>query len=190
MAGGTALVAALEWLAGTPWSIALHESQYVWPFTETLHVLTLALFAGSTILLDLRLLGAAFTGVPVSALTGRLLPWTRFGFAIMVITGVLLFGATPLTYYHSIFFRIKLVLLVVAGVNVFVFHARTQRDVAAWDVGARPSRMARVAATVSLLAWAGVIVSGRLIAYNWFDCDLHAQPAFINWAQDCPAVPR
>ena len=178
----------LAWLGGTPWSVALHESQYVWPFTESLHVLTIALFAGSTIMLDLRLLGLAFTALPVTALTGKLLPWTRASFAVMVVTGVLLFYATPLTYWHSVFFRIKTLLLVVAGVNVFVFHARTLHGVEAWAGAARLPRGARVAATVSLLSWAGVIVSGRLIAYNWFDCDLHEQPAFINWAAGCPVV--
>ena len=178
----------LAWLAETPWSIALHESQYVWPFAESLHVLTLALFAGTTIMLDLRLLGAGFTRVPVTALTNKLLPWTRFAFAMMVMTGVLLFYATPLTYYHSIFFRIKALLLVVAGVNVFVFHTRSLHGVERWTSAARPPRAARVAATVSLLAWAGVIVSGRLIAYNWFDCELHAQPALVSWMESCPAV--
>jgi hypothetical protein len=89
------LLSALEWLAGTRWSVALHESLYVWPFLESAHVLCLALFVGTAVMLDLRLLGVAMTHVPVSAFTGRLLPWTRFGFAIMVTTGVLLCTATP-----------------------------------------------------------------------------------------------
>ena len=183
------LVAWLTWLGETPWSIALHESQYAWPFTESLHVLTLTVFAGTAAVLDLRLLGLALTAVPVTALTARLLPWTRFGFFIMVVTGVMLFYATPLTYYYSIFFRIKLILLGLAGVNVFVFHSRTHRTAAQWDAIPRLPRAARVAAAVSLMAWAGVIVSGRLIAYNWFECDLQPQPAFINWAASCPATP-
>lgn len=184
------LVAWLTWLGETPWSIALHESQYAWPFTESLHVLTLTVFAGTAAVLDLRLLGLALTAVPVTALTARLLPWTRFGFFIMVVTGVMLFYATPLTYYHSIFFRIKLILLVIAGVNVFVFHARTHRTAAQWDTITRLPRAARVAAAVSLMAWAGVIVSGRLIAYNWFECDLQPQSAFVNWAASCPDTTR
>ena len=180
----------LTWLGETPWSIALHESQYVWPFTESLHVLTLTIFAGTAAVLDLRLLGLALTGVPVTALTARLLPWTRVGFFIMVVTGMMLFYATPLTYYHSIFFRIKLILLAMAGINVFVFHARTHKSAMHWDGQLLLPRAARVAAAVSLFAWAGVIVSGRLIAYNWFDCDLQPQPAFINWAASCPDTPR
>ena len=178
-------MAALQWLAETPWSIALHESQYMWPFTETLHVLTLSLFVGSTIMLDLRLLGVGFRTVPVTEFLSRLLPWTRRGFAVMVITGAMLFYATPVGYYHSIFFRIKVLLLIAAGINVFVFHARTQRSVSAWDVNATPPRAVRVAAVVSLVAWAGVVISGRLIAYNWFSCDMQPQSDFVNWAAGC-----
>lgn len=179
------LVSALEWLAATPWSIALHESQYVWPFTESLHVLTLTLFVGSTIALDLRLLGVAYARVPVSEFTDRLLPWTRAGFAVMVTSGVMLFYATPVTYYQSIFFRIKVLLLIAAGINVFVFHTRTQRTLSAYDHDTALPRAARVAAVVSLVAWAGIVISGRLIAYNWFSCDIQPQSAFINWASSC-----
>ena len=67
------IVSFLEWLAQTQWSIALHESQYVWPFTESLHVLTLALFVGTAIVLDLRLLRVGYTPVPASEVVGRLL---------------------------------------------------------------------------------------------------------------------
>src|SRR6185503_11879725 len=112
------MLAALTWLGNTPWSIALHESLYVWPFTESLHVLTLALFVGTAVMLDLRLLGVAFAGINVSELTTRLLPWTRAAFVVMVTTGLMLFYATPISYYQSLFFRVKVLLLIVAGINV------------------------------------------------------------------------
>ena len=54
----------LTWLAATPWSVQLLESQYAWPFIESTHVLTLALFAGTAAINDLRLLGVGFTAVP------------------------------------------------------------------------------------------------------------------------------
>lgn len=175
----------MQWLADTPWSIALHESLYVWPLVESTHVLTLTLFVGTAVILDLRLLGLVLPQVPASEFTSRLLPWTRAAFAIMTLTGVLLFYATPVTYYQSLFFRIKVLLLLVAGVNVWYFHGRTERGIAGWDLAARPPRAARVAAIVSLVAWAGVVVAGRLVAYNWFACDLQPQPAFVNWASSC-----
>src|SRR6185436_5085656 len=136
-------------------------------------------------MLDLRLLGVGFTGINVSELTTRLLPWTRAGFAVMVTTGLLLFYATPVTYYQSLFFRIKVVLLIAAGINVFVFHTRTSRTMSTWDAAAKPPRAVRIAAMVSLIAWTGVVVSGRLVAYNWFSCDIQPQPAWVNKLSGC-----
>ena len=173
------------WMANTPWSIALKESLYVWPFVESTHVLALGLFAGTAVMLDLRLLGLALNRVPASALTGRLLPWTRAGFAVMATTGLLLFYATPVRYYHNVFFRLKVIVLIVAGINVFLFHSRVHRRVASWDLDPVAPRAARTAAIVSLVAWAVVVIAGRMIAYNWFDCDIQPQPAFINWAASC-----
>lgn len=46
-------------------------------------------------MMDLRLLGVAFKSVPVSEFTSLMLSWTRGAFAVMVITGVLLFYSNP-----------------------------------------------------------------------------------------------
>jgi hypothetical protein len=160
------ILTVLEWLAATRWSVALHESAFVWPLIESVHVLCLALFVGTAAMLDLRLLGVSMTHIPASAFTRRLLPWTRRGFVIMVVTGVLLFTATPVAYYNSLFFRIKLTVLAVAGFNVWFFHARTRRRIADWDSAVMPPTAARVAAIVSLGAWTGVVIAGRLVAYE------------------------
>ncbi|MCI0437439.1 MAG: hypothetical protein L0271_27970 [Gemmatimonadetes bacterium] len=178
----------LEWLESTPWSIALLESLYVWPLIESTHVLTLAMFVGTAIMNDLRLLGFTLKQVPVADVTGRLLRWTRGSFAVMVVTGLLIFYSNPVRYYHNIFFRLKIILLVIAGVNIWLFHGRIHTRVIEWQNDAVPPRAARVAGAVSLVAWGAIIVAGRFIAYNWFDCDIQPQPAFIKWAADCAAV--
>jgi hypothetical protein len=179
------LLGFCEWLAATRGSIALHESLYMYPLLESAHVLTLMLFVGSTVMLDLRLLGLTLRAVPVTEVLARLLPWIKLGFAVMVVTGVLLFYAIPVRTYQSIFFRIKVVMLLAAGLNVFLFNRRVRRTVGEWDVARVPPRGARVAAALSLALWAGIIVAGRMIAYNWFDCDLQPQPALVNWAAGC-----
>ena len=61
--------------------------------------------------------------MPVSDVIGALLPWTKAGFAVMVITGLLLFYAIPVRTYQSIFFRAKVVMLILAGLNVWLFHS-------------------------------------------------------------------
>lgn len=175
----------LEWLGSTPWSVRLLESYYVWPWIESTHVLTLALFVGTAMMMDLRLIGVGFRGVPASAFIERLLPWTRLGFAVMIVTGLLLFYSAPIRYYYNLFFRIKLVLLVIAGLNVAFFHFRTRKGLDEWDLLASPPRAVRMAGLVSLLVWSGIVVSGRLIAYNWFECEIQPQPDWVNWAAGC-----
>lgn len=178
----------LEWLGGTAWSVSLLESLYVWPLLESTHVLSITLFVGTTVMMDLRLLGVAFRSVPVTEFTRRLLPWTRAGFVIMVATGLLIFYSNPVRYYHNIFFRLKMLVLLAAGLNVWWFHARTHPEVDGWDAHAVPPRAARIAGLVSLIGWACIVVAGRMIAYNWFDCDIQPQSAFVNWAAGCAAI--
>src|SRR5438093_12497215 len=94
-----------QWLAETRGSIALHESLYMYPLVESVHVLTLTLFVGMSVMLDLRLLGRALRRVPVSEVTARLLPWTTAGFVVMIMSGTLLFYAIPVRSYQNVFFR-------------------------------------------------------------------------------------
>jgi len=184
------LLHVVEWLSGTSWSIALHESLHLYPLIESTHVLTLTVFVGLTVMLDLRLLGLAMKQVPASDVIARLVPWAKVGFVIMAITGLLLFYAIPVRTYQSIFFRAKVAMLILAGLNVWLFHSRVEQRVADWDVTPSPPVAARVAAIVSLILWAGIVVAGRMIAYNWFDCDIQPQPDFINWAAGCVVPPR
>ena len=173
-----------EWLAETAWSIALVESLYAYPLIESTHVVTLLLFAGPVMMVDLRLLGFAFRDVPVSEMNARLLPWIVAGAVIMIVTGVLLFYAIPVRTYQSVWFRIKVVFLVAAAINVWVFHKRVQRDRERWDRDPKPPLGARVCAAASLVLWSGIIVFGRMIAYNWFDC-YRPQSDFVYWLAGC-----
>jgi hypothetical protein len=179
------MLSYLQWLYDSTGSTALRESLYMYPLVESTHVLTLGLFVGLTVMWDLRLLGLAFTAVPVSDMARRILPWSRIGFVCMIVTGLLLFYAIPVRNYQNIFFRAKLIMLVLALLNIWFFHSRTERSIGSWDHAARPPRAARRAAIVSIALWFLIVVSGRMIAYNWFDCDIQPQPAFINWAAGC-----
>jgi hypothetical protein len=158
-----------QWMADTPWSIALHESAWVYPIVESVHVLALCLFLGMAVMLDLRLLGVTMRCAPVSDVVGRLLPWTAAGFVLMVVSGALLFYAIPVRTFQNIFFRIKVAMLILSGLNVWVFHSGVYTRMAEWDLDPVPPRRARVAAGLSLALWAGIVVAGRMIAYNWFD---------------------
>jgi hypothetical protein len=178
-----------QWLGTTSGSIALRESVYTYPMVESIHVLTLCLFVGLAAILDLRLIGITLKRVPVSEVARRLLPWMAAGFTVMVLTGSLLFYATPIRSYHSVWFRVKMIMLVLAGLNAWAFHARVWRSVATWDLDPVTPKAARVAGAASLVLWACIIVTGRMIAYNWFDCDKQ-QPPLVVWAAGCDAYPK
>ncbi len=177
-----------EWLDTHAWSTALHESLFLYPWIESTHVLSLMLFVGTIFIVDFRLLGIAFRDVPVSQVTSRILPWTVFGFVVSVATGLLLFYAIPIRTYHSIWFRIKVVLLVVAAINAWVFHRRVSRRRTYWDSDAKPPVAVRLTALTSVLTWCGVIICGRMIAYNWFDC-YKQLPGWLLFLTECAQDP-
>ena len=180
-----ALLGFFDWLATTAGSIALHESLHAYRIVSTVHVVTLSLFVGTAAMLDLRLLGATMRGVPVSEVARRLRPWTLAGFVLMIVSGALLFYANPSPRYQNLFFRAKMAMLVMAGVNAWLFHRQGLDRVAEWDNDPVPPRRARIAGGLALALWAAMIVSGRMIAYDWFDCSRQPQPAIINLLEGC-----
>jgi hypothetical protein len=158
---------------------------YMYPLVESVHVLTLCLFLGMAATLDLRLLGLTLTAVPVEEVADRLFPWMVTGFIIMTLSGVALFYAIPIRSYQSVFFRVKVIMLILAGLNAWRYHATIHQTVQKWGADVRTPKRARFAGIASLVLWAGVVITGRMIAYNWFDCDRQPQPAVINWAAGC-----
>ena len=166
------------------WSELLASSLNFWSLLEGTHVLALMLFAGTIFVVDLRLLGLLFKKTPVSVVSDRILPLTVFGMAIMVATGLALVFAKPLLYYHNVWFRLKLVFLAAAMINILVFHFRVQRGMAEWDSRPRPPASAQVSAAVSLACWILVITFGRFIAYDWYNCG-KPLPDWANAIEEC-----
>lgn len=120
---------------GQSWSHQLHESLFMWNIIEGTHVLTIMFFAGTIWMIDLRMMGIAFKNLPLSKLSDRVLPITIVALVAMVITGIIAFiGRDPLMYYHNIWFRLKMVFLLAAMINIVWFHYRVQKSDIAWDV--------------------------------------------------------
>jgi len=74
---------------------------------------------------------------------------------------------------------------VLAGLNAFVFHRGIDRTIEQWDRDPVPPRAARLAGARSLVFWTVVVVSGRMIAYNWFDCDKQPHSRIVNTLAGC-----
>jgi hypothetical protein len=162
-------MSAAAWLEATWFSTGIRESIWVYPIVESVHVVTIMLFLGLTAVMDARLIGASLTSTPVGVLMARLLPWMRVGFAVMAVTGLLLFAGTPVRFLTNVFFQMKLGLLVLAGANVWLFHRHLYPTVAEWGRASRPPAHARFAGAASIVLWTLALATGRLIAYNWFE---------------------
>ena len=160
------LLAYSRWLEDTWWATAIRESGYVYPFVEGSHVMALAFSVGAVLWFDLRLLGWTMRDDRVSDVFSQVRPWMFFGFAVMLVTGVLLFAARATDAYESNYFRLKLALLVLGGVNIVLFHTTIDRRRDEWDAAGRPPVRARLAGGVSLVLWFAIIAVGRVMAYN------------------------
>lgn len=178
------LLTLARWLDTHAWSTALHESQYMYAWVESTHVLSLMVFLGMLMIIDLRMLGLLFTEVPASTIARRLDTPMMIGVSVMVVTGLLLYYAIPVRTTQSIWFRIKVVLLIAAAINAFLFRNRMRDSVDSWDSEPRPPKHIRVGAGLSLILWSGVVLTGRAIAYDWFDCH-KSMPYFMYWAAGC-----
>jgi hypothetical protein len=159
------LLQLCEWLNDTALGTAIRESTYAFPIIETIHTLGIVVVVGTVAILDLRLLGLAMKREPVSQIAAQVLPWTWAGFVVMFVTGLLLFSSEASSNYGSTPFRIKLLLLLLVGLNPLIFHLTIFRSVGSWDLAKVTPLRARLAACFSLTLWSGIIITGRLIAY-------------------------
>ena len=162
---GRSMGNVLPWLSETSFSMWLRGSTWAEPVIETIHVLTLTVFLGFTLLLDLRLLGISMRRRRASDVIGQLNPWVMGSFAVMIVTGALLFTGDPVAFYTTIFFKLKMLMLILALMNVMVFNRTAHRKIAEWDSNPHTPGRVRAAAIISLVLWVAIIAAGRAIAY-------------------------
>ena len=139
---------ALVWLHDTSFGTVIRESTWAEPIIETIHVLTLTVFLGFVILLDLRLLDLALRQTPVSRVFRQLNPVLFASFGIMLVTGISLFAGDPVLFYGTIFFKLKMLMLLAAALNVVVFNFTLGRSLLQWDTLARTPRGAKLTGIV------------------------------------------
>jgi hypothetical protein len=144
----------------------IRNSLILFPLIESAHVLGLTMVFGTITIIDLRLLGLASTRRPFSAVAADLLKWTWLAFAVTVMTGLLMFITNAGTYYYNVYFRVKMVLLVLSGVNTLAFELTARRSVYTWDRNGSAPVAGRTVAAVSLVLWIGVIFLGRWVGFT------------------------
>ena len=160
------LLTLCQWLEKTSVAAGVRESLWLFPAIETVHLFGIILLVGSTVAFDLRLLGWAWREQAVSKLASRLLPWAWIAFAVQVVTGSLLFASEATKCYGNPAFRIKMLLLLLTGMNALAYQVAHFRKVAAWDNASAPPVGVKLAGISSILLWFGIVAAGRWIGFT------------------------
>lgn len=145
---------------------AIRNSLYWFPLIEAFHVLGLTMVFGTIAIIDLRLLGIASTKRSFRKIASDVLKWTWAAFALTVVTGSLMFSTNAAVYYHNFFFRTKMALLLLAGINMFIFELTAARTVHRWDKEAKAPLAGRAVAALSLALWIAIIFLGRWTGFT------------------------
>lgn len=153
----------LGWLQNTPVAIFVAETLWAYPLLETLHTLGMAMLLGSLGLINLRVLGykAALSLIG----TRDLLPVAWFGFTINAASGLLLFTSDAISFFSSNTFRVKITLIVLAGINAAILSRRIFGDGSNSAASAGGELTTRLLAGSSLAFWVVAVICGRIYAY-------------------------
>lgn len=164
-------VAIFEWGADHG-VFALMYSAWGWPVMEIVHFFGLCLLIGSVGMFDLAMIGLV-RGLPLQALH-RLVPFGVLGFLLSLLSGAMFVLSAPDQYLYNPAFQVKLVLMAVAGANMVLFYLTARGTLARLHPGDAIPLQLRLFAGVSLAAWFGVIMAGRVITAfrppSWFWC--------------------
>jgi hypothetical protein len=169
----------LGWIQGSGLAARIRDSLLLFPLLESAHVIGLALVFGTIAVIDLRLLGVGSSERSFQRMASDILKWTWAAFALTALTGLLMFTTNAVVYFHNVYFRAKMALLVLEGLNMLVFELTAGRTVHRWDRATSAPPIARVVATLSLVIWVAVIFAGRIIGFTTTRASV-AEPAPVN----------
>jgi hypothetical protein len=156
----------LQWLQDRALAQAIRSGDWLFPAIETVHVLSLATVFGSILQVDLRLLGLSSRASALSQITRETLTYTWAAFGVAALSGSLMFISKAPVYFHNLQLRLKLLCLLLAGLNMLVFHVGVYRRVSQWDRRLPPPAAARMAGALSIALWLSIIALGRWIGFT------------------------
>ncbi len=155
---------------------SIRDSLYLFPMLESFHVMGLGLVFGTVLVIDLRLLGVASLRRPFTGIKSDILKWTWMAFVLTAATGALMFTTNAHVYFHNFFFRMKMLLLALAGINMLIFELTAGRTVHRWDKDAAAPAAGKTVAVLSLALWIAIIFMGRWIGFTTSQSEAHVDP--------------
>jgi hypothetical protein len=157
----------MQTLYDTSIAVAVRESATLYPWIESAHVLMVAIVLGTIAMVDLRLMGVSAHRRGARQLIVDMLPFTWVAFALAVVTGGLLFMSNATAFYESMPFRFKMLTILLAGINMVVFHMTAYRNIGTWDEQLPTPKSARLAGLTSIILWVVIVFLGRWIGYSY-----------------------
>jgi Family of unknown function (DUF6644) len=157
----TYLAPFLHWLNNSWLGVVTREYHYLFTACLVLHFIGLSLLMGAMLIVDLRLLGFP-RQLPIAAAM-KFLPIAIIGFLINLCTGITMVSFDAVDYWLNPAFRVKMALVLVAGLNALWFTLVEQRRVLSQPSDQRTTLAVRTSAALSLLVWFAIIYWGRMI---------------------------
>lgn len=155
------------WLASTPPSVFIQEhNAWAIPAIQSVHIVGIGLVMGSVLMIDLRILGLAWTDQTLGQTTSRFGPWLTGSLWLLLVTGLLMVVGEPVRELVTFSFWLKMALVAVGTVVAVAFQRTLRREERRWDDGASHGGSIKTLAVVTFLVWIAVIFLGRLIAYD------------------------
>jgi Family of unknown function (DUF6644) len=155
-----------SWIESTKIAAAIRTSTWLFPTIESIHVLAITIVVGSAAMFDFRLLGIAYRDRSVTELHKEVLPWTWVSFACAVVAGSLMFSSDATKYYENTQFKLKMLTLLLVGLNAAIFEFGPFRRVSRWDREKTTPLAAKLAGGISLVLWVLVVGFGRWVGFT------------------------
>ena len=155
----TALLPFFQWMGAHPISVYFLENTWATPIIQCIHLVTVAIFAGAVLVVDMRMLGGGLIKTPLSKLARDVEPWLIWSFVVLAVTGIPQLMSTALKQYYSPFFWWKMEAMLIAVILTFT----VRRRIARMDDSVLGTFWPKVVALVSLSLWTAVVIGARLI---------------------------
>jgi hypothetical protein len=155
------------WLAATPPSVFIQEhNAWAIPAIQSVHIVGIALVMGSVLMIDLRILGWAWTDQTLRQTTSRFGPWLSGSLWLLLATGLLMVVGEPVRELVTFSFWLKMALVAIGALVAVAFQRALRRQEQRWEGTLVHSRPIKTMAVLTFVVWVCVIVLGRLIAYD------------------------
>jgi hypothetical protein len=150
------LLACSRWLENTPWGVAVRGSSWMFPIIEWIHFTGLSVWLGTSLTVDLRLMGVGKRRQTAAELSDGLFAWNWIGFFVVVLGGFLLFSADATTYVSNPAFRVKLAILTPLAL---FWHVVVQKKTRAWAQTEETPAIGKWAGLIEFLLWISVVTA-------------------------------